>query len=114
MRSCSAAPGSRPTSIGGTALGWAAGERPGRGDQAPGGARRGPSGRGSFGGIDLGRELTPLHLAAHDDKLEALRTLLELGADPTVRDAIYDSTPRGWAEHFGQHRAAEVLGRAET
>ena len=98
----------------GTALGWAAAS-----DRVAAIRRlvelgADPSGRGTFGGIDLGRELTPLHLAAHDDKLDALRTLLELGADPTVRDAIYDSTPRGWAEHFGQHQAAEVLGRAET
>ena len=98
----------------GTALGWAAAS-----DRVAAIRRlvelgADPSGRSTFGGIDLGRELTPLHLAAHDDKLDALRTLLELGADPTVRDAIYDSTPRGWAEHFGQHRAAEVLGRAQT
>jgi ankyrin repeat protein len=68
-----------------------------------------PSGRSTFGGLDHGREVTPLHLAASDGKLDSLRTLLELGADPTLRDRIYDSTPRGWAEHFGERRAAELL-----
>jgi ankyrin repeat protein len=68
-----------------------------------------PSGRSTFGGLDHGRGVTPLHLAASDGKLDSLRTLLELGADPTLRDGIYSSTPHGWAEHFGERQAAELL-----
>jgi hypothetical protein len=36
--------------------------------------------------------------------------LLDSGADPTIRDATWDSTPGGWAEHSGEIRAVELLG----
>ena len=52
--------------------------------------------------------MTALHLAAQNGDLDAIRALLELGADPTVRDGLYDGTPANWAEHGG-HAAA---GRA--
>jgi len=96
----------------GTALAWAAAS------DRVGAIRRlvelgaNPSGRSTFGGLDHGRDLTPLHLAASDGKLGSLRTLLELGADPRLRDGIYDSTPRGWAEHFGEPQAAELLAES--
>ena len=38
-----------------------------------------------------------------------IRALLELGADPSVRDALYDGTPANWAEHGGHEAAAELL-----
>jgi ankyrin repeat protein len=96
----------------GTALAWAAAT-----DRAPAVHRlvalgADPSGLSSFGGPDHGSGLTPLHLAADDHHLEALRVLLELGADRTVKDGIYGSTPAGWAEHFGQRRALELLRAA--
>jgi hypothetical protein len=37
--------------------------------------------------------------------------LLDAGADPTVRDALFDSTPAGWAEEFGREEAAALLRR---
>ena len=30
------------------------------------------------------------------------RLLLDLGADPDIKDTRFDSTPLGWARHFGQ------------
>jgi ankyrin repeat protein len=54
---------------------------------------------------------TALHEAACRGQLEALEALLDAGADPGVRDPIYDSTPAGWANEFGKHAARELLER---
>jgi ankyrin repeat protein len=50
-----------------------------------------------------------MHLAAQYGQVEVIKALLDGGADPTVRDALYDSTPAGWAEHEGQREALELL-----
>jgi hypothetical protein len=52
---------------------------------------------------------TALHEAARAGELDAARMLLELGADPGIRDARFKSTPLGWAEHFGQQAVADYL-----
>jgi ankyrin repeat protein len=52
---------------------------------------------------------TALHEAASDDNVEGVRLLIGLGADPAVRDARFDSTPLGWAEHFGHRAVADFL-----
>uniref|UniRef100_UPI0031D7807E ankyrin repeat domain-containing protein n=1 Tax=Inquilinus sp. TaxID=1932117 RepID=UPI0031D7807E len=55
-------------------------------------------------------DVTPLHMAAgwaNDPR--AARLLLQHGADPAVRDRTYNSTPFGWAEHFGHPEVAAVL-----
>jgi hypothetical protein len=41
--------------------------------------------------------------------MDAIEVLLDGGADPTIRDRIYDSTPAGWAEHGGHPEAVELL-----
>ncbi|MGP3935619.1 ankyrin repeat domain-containing protein [Nonomuraea sp. KM88] len=56
---------------------------------------------------------TPLHAAAWNDDVETARTLVELGADLTIRDAEHDSTPLGWAEYGGRLRVAAYLRGAE-
>jgi ankyrin repeat protein len=68
-----------------------------------------PSGRTTFGGPTHGEGVTPLHLAAQDGQREAVEALLEASADPTLRDAIYDSPPSGWAEHGGHPAVAQLL-----
>ena len=97
----------------GTALAWAA--ACGRTDaiQALVALGADPSGRSSFGGPDHGRALTPLHLAAQGGRLEAIAALLALGADPTATDGLYDSTPAGWAQEFGQADAVALLRDSE-
>ncbi|MCP3821611.1 ankyrin repeat domain-containing protein [Streptomyces sp. A3M-1-3] len=55
------------------------------------------------------RRSTPLHEAAWNDDVETARTLIELGADPTIKNTEHDSTPLGWAEHGGKHRVAAYL-----
>lgn len=42
---------------------------------------------------------TALHHAAGDGNLAMAQLLLDLGADPSIRDARFDATPLGWAEH---------------
>ena len=38
-----------------------------------------------------------------------IKVLLAAGADTTVRDALYDSPPVGWAEHGGKEAARALL-----
>ncbi|WP_066371036.1 ankyrin repeat domain-containing protein [Herbidospora mongoliensis] len=52
---------------------------------------------------------TPLHDAAWNDDVETVTALIDLGADPAVRDTRFDATPLGWAEHGGKHRVAVFL-----
>ena len=65
--------------------------------------------RATFGGPQHGEGITALHLAAEAGQLDAIRALLELGADPTVRDALYDGTPARWAEYNGRGEALALL-----
>lgn len=44
---------------------------------------------------------TALHHAAHAGNVGLARLLLDLGADPDVRDGRFDATAAGWAEHAG-------------
>jgi len=57
------------------------------------------SGRSTFGGSTHGEGVTPLHLAAQGGHMETVQALLAAGADPRARDANFDATPDGWAEH---------------
>jgi ankyrin repeat protein len=68
-----------------------------------------PSRRTTFGGPGHGDGTTALHLAAQDGRLDAIGVLLDLGADPTLKDALYDSTPAGWAEQGGKTAARDLL-----
>jgi peptide-methionine (S)-S-oxide reductase len=45
---------------------------------------------------------TALHHAVCSASLDAVRVLIEAGADINRRDTIYDATPLGWAKYFGQ------------
>ena len=54
--------------------------------------------------------MTALHLAAQGGHRATVQALLELGADPTIRDALHDGTAAGWAAFSGHRRLAEMLG----
>jgi hypothetical protein len=41
--------------------------------------------------------------------LDVARLLLAAGADPSLRDKHYQSTPLGWARHFGQQPLVDLL-----
>lgn len=55
---------------------------------------------------------TALHHAAWDGDLSLIRTLLDAGADLSVTDTRFGTTPQGWAEHAFQDEAAELLRAA--
>ncbi len=69
-----------------------------------------PNTRGTFGGPDHGDGVTALHLAAQAGRSDAVRLLLDHGADRTLRDALHDGTPAGWAAFGGHRELAELLG----
>ncbi len=52
---------------------------------------------------------TALHEAAATGEVDKARLLIGLGADPDVRDARFDATPLGWAEHFDHPAMADYL-----
>jgi hypothetical protein len=52
---------------------------------------------------------TALHQAAWDGHLDRIRLLLDAGADPSITDHRFGTTPLGWAEHAYQTEAAELL-----
>jgi ankyrin repeat protein len=68
-----------------------------------------PIGPATFGGPTHGEGVTALHLAAQSNHADMARLLLEHGADASIEDAIYHSSPRAWAEHFGAKEVLEVL-----
>ncbi|MUL76077.1 ankyrin repeat domain-containing protein [Mycolicibacterium sp. CBMA 226] len=52
---------------------------------------------------------TPLHQAAWAGDLPLIRRLLEAGADTSIADGRFGSTPLQWAEHAFQTEAADLL-----
>jgi ankyrin repeat protein len=52
---------------------------------------------------------TALHEVASTGEVAIARLLIDLGADPGIRDARFDATPLGWAEHFHQDAMADFL-----
>jgi len=66
-------------------------------------------------GFDLNavKRTTALHHAAMTGNLEMAKLLIELGANPLVRDAEFNAIPRGWAEFGQKTEVAEYLKQFE-
>jgi ankyrin repeat protein len=66
-------------------------------------------------GFDLNeqRRTTALHNAAMSGHLEMVRLLIELGADPRIRDTEFNARPIGWAQYNGQVEIVEFLKQFE-
>lgn len=63
-------------------------------------------------GFDLNAMIlqrTPLHDAAWGNHIAMIKLLLQLGANPTIRDGEYHGTPLDWAVYNQQGEAAEYL-----
>lgn len=62
-------------------------------------------------GVDVnGTPHTPAtHQAAYHGRGAALLRLLELGADPMIRDERFGATALGWAQHAGQQEMVALL-----
>ncbi len=64
-------------------------------------------------GVDVdsrrGDGTTALHQAAFEGNVELVEELLARGADLSLRDAVYDGTPSGWAEAGGNEDLAKRL-----
>jgi len=62
-------------------------------------------------GFDLNerRRTTPIHLAASVGNLELVKLMIELGADPMIRDAEFNGTALGWANYSGKTEVCEFL-----
>ena len=56
---------------------------------------------------------TALHHAAMSGHLEMAKLLIELGADPTIRDTEFNARPLGWAEYGEKKEVAEFLRQFE-
>jgi len=52
---------------------------------------------------------TAMHDAAWANRIDTIKLLIELGADPTSRDGTYHGTPLNWAEYNQQREAADYL-----
>lgn len=62
-----------------------------------------------------GALVTALHLAILGNHLDAARTLLDAGADPTIRDSMHDSDALGWATFMRRNEIVDLInasGRA--
>ena len=57
---------------------------------------------------------TALHRAALEGHVETVELLVDRGADLTIRDRSYHSSPLGWADHGGKARVRDLLLRDPT
>ena len=63
--------------------------------------------------VNVWARITPLHQAAYDGDVEVVRTLLDVGADPTLRDPGFNAIPLGWAEHARRDEVIALLRALE-
>lgn len=65
--------------------------------------------KATFGGLTHGRGITALHLAAQYGHLAMVKLLIRCGADPKIKDDLYQSDAAGSANFFGQVSVRDYL-----
>ena len=65
--------------------------------------------KATFGGLTHGQGITALHLAAQNGHVAMAKLLVGRGADRSIQDDLYHSTPEGGAQHFGQIEVRDYL-----
>ena len=63
--------------------------------------------------VNVWARITPLHQAAYDGDVAVVQTLLDVGADPELRDPGFNATPLGWAEHARRDEVVALLRALE-
>jgi ankyrin repeat protein len=65
-----------------------------------------------FGGTTHGTGAVAMHLAAQYSGLKCLRLLIDRGADASIRDTAYSSTPLEWAKYAEATESVEMLSES--
>jgi ankyrin repeat protein len=65
--------------------------------------------KATFGGPTHGQGITALHMAAQCGHVRVVEQLVERGADRSIKDDLYQSTPEGGATYFGQNEVRDYL-----
>ena len=65
--------------------------------------------KATFGGLTHGQGVTALRMAAESGHLPMVRMLIQKGADPKIKDDLYQGDAEGAASHFGQIAVRDYL-----
>jgi ankyrin repeat protein len=65
--------------------------------------------KATFGGLTHGQGITALHLAAQNGHMPVVKLLIERGADRSIEEDLYQSTPESAANYFGRHEVRDYL-----
>jgi ankyrin repeat protein len=65
--------------------------------------------KGTFGGLSHGQGVTALHMASQRGHLSMVRLLINRGADPKIKDDLYQGDAEGAAHYFGQMAVRDYL-----
>jgi ankyrin repeat protein len=65
--------------------------------------------KATFGGLTHGQGITALHMAAQNGHMPMVKLLVERGADRSIKEDLYQSTPESAAAYFGQIEVRDYL-----